>query len=505
VSLSCWRILHLGRGTTFFFDEWNFLLTRSEVSIANTLNGHNGHLSAIPVSIYQVLVRIVGAGTYLPYRTLVAMLHCAIALVVGLLVRRSAGGAISLASVAVVGFMGAGWQNWLWGFQIGMELSVLFGLFAVLLAGRDSTTTNQNLVGSCVAVSVLSSGVGIPVLLGLGVSAVVRRKRIELTWLIAIVGLYGIWSVNYGQSQAQSDNIGRIPTYVAESAAAAFGGIGGWSVAIGGIFAGAALLFVAQNVLDNERRSRDVTVLSIICFAGWVLSGLSRAHLGEPGASRYVHVGISWVVPIIGILLGTSWCRSRVRSGIVIVVSAIAVWGSWDLATHAGREFRERSLVVRAEISAMGQIDSPVRFDYQPDPARAPQINYGDFSAFGLKYRTPGLDPKTFGQLPEFVRQEIDRVFLTGPDVKLEPADQPAGWACRTVSANYEEIARPGSARWFQGVHSLEIRRFSVSSTSVVPDIPGSPSKLELGSDRNGRGWRLKYVSAAPIALCATD
>lgn len=504
LALSCWRILHLGRGTTFFFDEWNFLLTRSEISIANTLNGHNGHLSAIPASIYQVLVRIFGAGTYLPYRTLVAVLHCAIALVVGLLVRRSAGGTMSLASVAVVGFMGAGWQNWLWGFQIGMELSVLFGLLAVLIAGRDSTTANQNLVGLCVTVSVLSSGVGIPVLLGLGVAAVVRRKRVELTWLISLVGLYGVWSINYGQSQARSSNIGRVPTYVAESAAAAFGGIGGWSVAIGAVFAGVVLSFVAQNFLDSKKRSRDVAVLSTICAAGWVLSGLSRAHLGEPGASRYVHVGISWIVPIIGILFGTQRARSRVRSGIVILVSAIAVWGAWDLATYAGREFRERSLVVRAEISAMGQIDSPVRFDYQPDPARAPQIKYGAFSAFGLKYSTPGLDPKTFGRLPEFVRQEIDRVFLTGPGVKLEPADQPMGWRCRTVSANYEEIARPGSARWFQGVHSLEIKRFAVSSMSMVPQDPGSPSKLELGSDRNRRGWKLKYVSAAPFVLCAS-
>jgi hypothetical protein len=500
---SCWRIVHLGRGTTFFFDEWDFLLHRNELSLSNTLRAHNGHLSAIPVSIYQLMIRIFGAGSYFPYRFMAGVLHCAIAIVVGVLLRKKCGNLMSLAGVAIVGFMGAGWQNWLWGFQIGMEISVLMGLLAIVVVSKKDTPGAQNLAGVFTAISVLSSGVGLSVVAGVGIAALFYRRKIVLVWLAAQVVFYGLWSLIYGQSQVRSENIGRVPTYVAESASAAIGGIGGWSLPIGGVLAGAALVFTIQSFARHRPGSIEAAALLVTCLTGWILSALSRAHLGEPGASRYVHVGICWLVPIVGIAVGGDLNRGRLREFFTLIVVITATWGSWDIATEAGKVFRQRSTVVLAEISAATQVESPVDSGYQLDQARAPQIQIGALMEFARLYSLPGLGARQIEELPEEARKEVDRVFLEAPATRVAPSvRQPVDWQCATVDANFEELVSPGDGRWFSGVHSVEVRRFASSSFSLVPGMPGEPSQLNFGRDTNGRNWIVRYISAGPIELC---
>src|SRR2546426_3183670 len=45
----------LGRGTTFFFDEWNFVTLRSRGGLDTLLQSHNGHLYAVPAVLYRLL------------------------------------------------------------------------------------------------------------------------------------------------------------------------------------------------------------------------------------------------------------------------------------------------------------------------------------------------------------------------------------------------------------------------------------------------------------------
>ena len=61
-------LVHLGRGTTFFFDEWDWIQTRRS-GLANPLfRPHNGHLSAVPVAIFRLLLATVGLRHYLVFR-----------------------------------------------------------------------------------------------------------------------------------------------------------------------------------------------------------------------------------------------------------------------------------------------------------------------------------------------------------------------------------------------------------------------------------------------------
>lgn len=500
--LSFWRILALGNGNTFFFDEWNFLLDRNEFSFANTFKGHNGHLSAIPVTFYQIMIRIFGGGTYAPYRLCAALLHCLIAVAGGVLIRRNSGNAIALAGIATVGFMGVGWQNWLWGFQIGMELSVLSGLIALIFLTRGDSRFNQNVVGVGVAIAILSSGVGISVAVGIGLAALIRRRTTVLIWLLGVLALYGIWNVFYGQSQARIENMPRTPKYIADSASGAFGGLGGWSRETGALIAGAALVLIVQFLLRRKPGSAEVSALLVICLVGWALSGLSRAHLAEPGASRYVHVGISWLVPIMGISIAGQSRSGTLKKYLAITLAFLASWATWDIASGAGREFRERSLIVRAEIEAARQIISPVDPAYQLDPARAPQIHFGPLMKFADSYSLPTVDFGHSQKLPENVLSEVDRVFLQAPSVSIVTNDRPVEAECSVVASNYVDSLPPGSRVWFKDVHSVEVQRFAASRISMVPESPGMPSTLTFGIDRTKKHWIVKFVSAGPFELC---
>ena len=73
----------LGRGTTFFYDEWNFVERRRTGVIRPLLEGHNGHLSAGPVIVYRVLFATAGLRHYAPYRLTLIGLHLLCAVITG--------------------------------------------------------------------------------------------------------------------------------------------------------------------------------------------------------------------------------------------------------------------------------------------------------------------------------------------------------------------------------------------------------------------------------------
>src|SRR5687767_571505 len=59
-------LLHLGRGLTFFYDEWDWVFSRRTGAATAFLENHNGHLHAVPIVVYRLLFATVGLETYLP-------------------------------------------------------------------------------------------------------------------------------------------------------------------------------------------------------------------------------------------------------------------------------------------------------------------------------------------------------------------------------------------------------------------------------------------------------
>jgi hypothetical protein len=58
----------LGRGTTFFYDEWDFVLAYHQDLWRAMITPQNGQLNALPVIIYRTMFALFGIRHYWPYR-----------------------------------------------------------------------------------------------------------------------------------------------------------------------------------------------------------------------------------------------------------------------------------------------------------------------------------------------------------------------------------------------------------------------------------------------------
>ena len=86
VPVAAWTVIaligavvidHLGRGLTFFFDEWDFVIGRRAGWSDALWQPHNGHLSVLPVLAYRAMFALVGLEHYRAYRWMGIAAHLA--------------------------------------------------------------------------------------------------------------------------------------------------------------------------------------------------------------------------------------------------------------------------------------------------------------------------------------------------------------------------------------------------------------------------------------------
>src|SRR3712207_1813977 len=78
--LSVVALLVAGRDTTFFYDDWDFVVGRRDWNFHVLLTPHNEHLSVVPVVVYKLLFETVGLDDYGVFRLVLALLNATIGL-----------------------------------------------------------------------------------------------------------------------------------------------------------------------------------------------------------------------------------------------------------------------------------------------------------------------------------------------------------------------------------------------------------------------------------------
>jgi len=110
VALSLW--LTLGRNQWFFSDEWDFLAGRTAGDLGDLFHPHDNHWSTLPILAYRVLWWLFGLRTYLPYLTLVVLLHLTAAALLRAVMRRAGVGPwLSTAAASLFALFGAGYGD----------------------------------------------------------------------------------------------------------------------------------------------------------------------------------------------------------------------------------------------------------------------------------------------------------------------------------------------------------------------------------------------------------
>jgi hypothetical protein len=112
--LVCSGLLWLSRTSSFYFDEWTYITSAPEWTLATYFQPHNEHPSILSQLVYAGLLHTIGLRSYVPYMALLLIAHAANVVLLFELVRRRAGDGIAVAAAALLLVRGAGWEDLLW-------------------------------------------------------------------------------------------------------------------------------------------------------------------------------------------------------------------------------------------------------------------------------------------------------------------------------------------------------------------------------------------------------
>jgi hypothetical protein len=529
-----------GFGTTFFYDEWNFLMNRRDWTIGTFLEPHNEHLSLVPIAVYKLLFLTVGIDAYAPYRVAVLLAHLLCVALLFLLVRRRVGDLLALIVVLPILFLGTAWRDLLWPFQIGYLASVAAGLGMLLSLERRTVVGNAS---ACVliAVALASSSIGIPVAVLAFVELLARREPLKRLWLVAApVTLYLLWSLVYGNPRAAPGaqeglwpllklNIPDTPGYMASAAAGAFGALTGWGIDWGRPLV--VLAAIGIGIWLASSRPFSPRALAVMAAAGtyWGLTGLFRAQLNQPAESRYLYFGA-----ILLVLLGVEFLQgvrlsNRVLAllGVLALAFSVSNFGPLQDGSSA---LQAESGVVAPELGALELAGPSTDPQYRPDPARTPDISAGEYFDTIEELGSPADRPDEIARRLEPERQAADAVLAQALALSLKPAEKrpPSGSRPIIDAAVAGEVAvrsgcvalqptAPGAmldvtvpaggiAISTSGDASVEarVRQFA----SVFPDAPigtvgpRSVALLRFPSRQGLGSWHVRLTPTEPVTAC---
>jgi hypothetical protein len=529
-----------GFGTTFYYDEWNFLMNRRGWTLDTFLEPHNEHLSLMPILVYKLLFASVGVDHYEPYRVAVILIHVICVGLLFVVARRRVGDLLAVIVALPILFLGTAWQDLLWPFQIGYMISVAAGL-AMLLALERRTTLGD--VSACVLISVAlaSSSIGIPVVVLAVVELIAGRERWRRLWLAAVpVALYALWSLFYGNPRAAPgaqdglwplfrQNIPDTPGYVASAAAGAFGALTGWGIDWGRPLVILAALGLALWIVGGRPFSARAIAVLAAAAAYWGLAGLFRAQLNVPAESRYLYFGA-----ILVVLLGVEFLR-----GLQLSSRAFALAGALALAfsisnfgplQDGARGLQATAGLLLPRLGALELAGPTTDPAYRPSPDLAPDISAGKYFETIGDLGSPADTPDDIRRRLDVERQGADTVLVEALPLRLEQAaTAPPSGRRPTVGAVFAgrvatrpgcvslEPAAPGAALEVTvppagvaiattGAATAEVRVRQFADTYPQQALgaigPHSVGLLRFPT-RPGLGpWRIRVNATEPTSVC---
>lgn len=321
-----------GDAVWFFIDEWQHLENRS-LSLPGLMRPHNGHWSLVSALWFRVCFRVWGLATYLPYQIPVMLAHASACVVLRqLLVRSEVRGWIATAmGVALLGF-GAGRDNILWAFQVGLTASLLCSFVQLRLTTGQKVSSRRDLAGLGVgAIGLTTSGVAIPATVMVGVVLWVRRGvRTAAAQTVPLALIYVGWFLWYLDERPQplAPDSAEALAFIEGLGVTVFESLAGngvGAIVLGGT---AVLGVVAGSRLRPESRSVG-GALPLGAFAGAVtfvgLTTWSRAEAFPDLASapRYAHVLAFLGAPLVA--AAAEWLARRHFAAALVPVLALGI------------------------------------------------------------------------------------------------------------------------------------------------------------------------------------
>jgi hypothetical protein len=524
-------LLSYGSDLTFFQDSWEFLMHRRELSADALLTPHNEHIVLIPVAVSQLSLHAFGMDSMTPELVVLVALLLGAAVCLYVYVSRRLGPWPALMMAALLLFLGPAWQDLLWPFQIGFAGAALTGLAALLALEGDGRRRDLLACGLLV-LSFAFSSLGLSFAVAAAVAILLQRREHGLRRLYVVAApllLYAGWYLGWGHTapnQFSLDNVLDSPAYVWEGVTASLDSV----LALGTISDevvgrsrwGAPLLIALLALLayGQLRRPGAPRGLWPVLAGGatfWFLAAFNTSPGREPYSSRYLYVGVFFLLLVAANLLQGLRPNRRALS-LAAVLTAVVV-GFNLVPLREGRDFfAEESVITRADLGAIeiaARTVEPTFTLASPEVAGTVflgEIEAGEYLQAVEEHGSPAYSPSELAAAAEEGRRQADLVLANALPLGIEtdlPASAPAG-RCRSLGAGGPGTSIPlepgvttihfGSG----GEGALRLRRFASGEYPLHSGgiAPNSTAKLFIPRDRSQRPWRLAVDAPPGSALC---
>ncbi|HEX6713546.1 MAG TPA: hypothetical protein VF066_09170 [Thermoleophilaceae bacterium] len=419
-------VLKTGRGLTFYYDEWAFLLRRRGDSLDVFLRPHGEHLSAVPIAIYKAMLGVFGLE-YRPYQWMLMVFLIGLAALVYVYGRPRVGPWAALMPVLAILFGGSFWEDTMWPFQIGFIGALACGVGAFIALDRHSARGDM-VACALLILAVAQASVGLPFLAGVAFELVLRRDWRRL-WVVALpVALYAAWKLAYPSSDIRRENIRKTPDYVYEAAAGAAGSIFGLDRAAGKILLWAGLGLLVDACIRG-RASIRIWALGATAVAFWTAAALARAQLGAPDVSRYLLPGATLLMLMV--LEGARGLRPNRTLALVLIalVPILYSHGKDVLEAGAATTITTYSPFLQDDYKALQLIRPHLRIDpktWQLDAQRAPDIDVASYYSLIDSFGDPAPSFDSVINSPPAPRANTDGVMLVGSGTAMQASTAPS-------------------------------------------------------------------------------
>ena len=383
-------LLYCNRDQWFFGDEWDFLAHRGVSGADRSLwEPHTEHWSTGPILIYRALYALWGLHTYVPYVVVLVLVHLAVAhLLWRLLLQAGVDQTIATALAAVFTFLGAGYENLLWAFQIGFIGSVALGMAALLLVNHGGRWGGRDVAGWAVSIAgLMFSGISVTMVAVAGLAVLMRRGWRHAALTVSVPGaIYLTWffltgNKNVGDEDRTLDDVLKYPEYIWNGLRSAL------EATVGFQGAGAVIVLgLAFFLLRRGERSKGPAAPAFACALGalmlYAIIATGRAGMGieTSGVSRYTYLVIALAVPAMGLALADlvdhdGMATAGRRAVVCLLLLFVGVHNAGTLVEKSRVEKRLEQRLKARILAAAQLVNSPaVILGGNPEPQYSPDI-----------------------------------------------------------------------------------------------------------------------------------
>ena len=499
-------MLYLTRGLTFNLDEWIVVTERRGPGAPSLLAPHNEHLSVLIIGMFVAFLKLGGLDAFALFMAPLIALQLALGVLLFVIAKARVGVGVAFAVVLVALLSGLAYENFLIPGQAGQMASIVASVAAFLVLDRPPSKRDDRLLCGLMIVALCSSGLGIPVLVGVAVELLLTPAGRARLWVVGVpFALYVLWYLAFGTNRAGLHDIGLSALWAWTALNHAAGAmIGERQIEPGRDFLIVLLVVIAYRAFRVPKASRiRLAAIATLLLSFYGLTAISRLGIAPPSSSRYLTVGLVFLLLML-LEAARGWKIRPWVPYVVVLLALISISKDSKLAFKDGRNlFLERSERVRASLGAvelLGRDRVEPRFEVAP--FAAPFLEAGHwFDTIDDLRGDPSDSPSELLEASADARGFADDTLIRGGGLALGPAPQdapcPRPWKGATgpVPSRGVRVTAPAEPL------TLRARRFGAEwvVVGVLRVPPGRTVTLRPLPDAATKPYVLQATGAARV------